>query len=118
MLKNSLKHIKQNLLIQGNFVVFGYGGLYQQPKGWGMDIAYINRSDFKGFGAKQKVLHKIEDRIKRYVDTGILTNLFMPNFIKKLHHESYTQWHLEKCKIMYDHFRNYAVTYTSLKDGW
>ncbi|NDF12185.1 MAG: hypothetical protein EB060_05165 [Proteobacteria bacterium] len=100
-----VRQIQKQIFVQGDFIVFGFGGFYTVPLGWGLDIAYIHRGDFKGPFAKQRVKDIIRKQLSVLSKDNRLTELFLPNFMHALHQTSYYEWHYEKCRLMFEYCR-------------
>ncbi len=101
----ALTPLKPNIHIQNDFIVFGYGGFYAVPKGWGLDIAYINLADVRGPGAKARLRKRLQHHIDWLVKSGVLTEVFVPNFTQKLYHTSRYEWDYETCRVMFEYAR-------------
>jgi hypothetical protein len=79
-------------------MTYGLGGFSTYPKGWGLDIAYINHAISKS--TAQKI---ITQEIERSVKTGITTSFFIPAFLRRLKHVATYEWHFEKCRILFEY---------------
>lgn len=100
--------------IQGDFVTYGLGGFSNYPRGFGLDIAYLNKSDFAGFLNRGKALNTILVEVERTVKNGILSEFFVNSFVARIQHIALYEWHFEKCrttfeycKATYPQFRHY-----------
>lgn len=101
----SLSNIKARLFIQGDLIIYGYGGFYQQPKGWGMDLAYFRRSDFKGLLARKNIENYIQGRVQALVKSGLAHEQFLPRFMAHLMHVCMHEWHYEQARVLFEFAR-------------
>ena len=97
--------LKSQIHVQGDFLVYGYGGFSAYPKGWGLDIAYINRSLATGLFGKRNLKKIIAYEVERTVNSGIATAFFVPGFIRRLKHVATYEWHFEKSRILFEYAR-------------
>jgi hypothetical protein len=111
-----LKAVKNQIYVQGDFVTFGYGGFYTIPKGWGMDIAYINISSLKGIGGKRRVKAFIKKKIAVLVGNGLMSELFLPNFLSKFFHICRYEWEYEKARLFFEFAKAKVPAYSRYED--
>jgi hypothetical protein len=108
-----MRNIKARLFIEGDIITYGYGGFYQAPKGWGMDLAYFRRSDFSWFSfgnghIEEYILQRAESEYK----SGRLKEMFLPKFFAHLAHVCQYEWQFEQSRTLFEYCR---AKYASFK---
>ena len=84
-------------------MAYGLGGFSTYPKGWGLDIAHINRALFVWPLGNSTVKKIINEQVERNVKSGIITTLFVPAFLQRLKHVATYEWHFEKSRILFEY---------------
>ena len=49
-----------NIFVEGEMVVFGHGGFYEKPKGWGLDLCYFHKREFEWWRSRKPLMRRIE----------------------------------------------------------
>ena len=98
-----LSKLAPQIHIQGDFVTYGLGGFSTYPKGWGLDIAYLNHNLFRWPYGSSTVQKIIVAEVARTVTSGIATSFFIPAFLRRLKHVATYEWHFEKSRILFEY---------------
>lgn len=90
--------------IQGDFLSYGIGGFSEYPRGWGLDIAHLNRGQFGGwFGADAP--RYLTAECQRTAQSGILSALFVPAFVRRLYYLAQVERTAEQCRVRFEYAR-------------
>lgn len=93
--------LKPLIHVQGGFLTYGLHGFSDYPKGFGLDIAYLNR----GMG-RSAMLKTILAEAARTVESGIASEFFVTSFIGRIRHMALYEWHFEKCRILFEYAKS------------
>lgn len=97
-MSRSLRH---QIFVENEMVVFGYGGFYERPKGWGLDICYFDKSEFRSWFGRRRVMKKIRAALEADVASGRLMQGFVPQFLQRLQKQVVPEWHLDRAELMF-----------------
>lgn len=92
--------------VQGDFVTYGLNGFSHYPRGFGLDIAYLNKSDFAGALKRGKALGYILSEAERTVKSGIASDFFVSSFVGRIQHIALYEWHYEKSRIVFEYCKS------------
>lgn len=82
-------------------VVFGYGGFYERPKGWGLDLCYFRKSEFRRWFGRGRIMRRIRAALEEEVQTGRLMEGFVPQFLRRLQKQVVPEWHMDRAELMF-----------------
>lgn len=82
-------------------VVFGYGGFYERPKGWGLDICYFRKREFRSWFGRRRVMARIRTALEEEVVSGHLMQGFVPQFLRRLQQQVVPEWHVDRAELMF-----------------
>lgn len=93
--------LSSQVFVQGDMVVFGYGGFYEQPKGFGLDICYFHKSEFGLFRSRRRLLARIRAETLRQVTQGHMIEGFIPQLISRWKRLLIHEWHYDRAELMF-----------------
>lgn len=92
--------LQENIFVEGDMVVFGYGGFYERPKGFGLDLCYFQKSFFRS-PFRGKVKKKLLAKIQAEIATGQLLKGFVPQFVRRLRSRVEPEWHYDRAELLF-----------------
>lgn len=93
--------LRNQVFVENEMVVFGYGGFYERPKGWGLDICYFHKDDFRRWFGRGYIMRKIRTALEQEVETGRLMEGFVPQFLNRLQKQIVPEWHVDRAELMF-----------------
>jgi hypothetical protein len=91
----------QQIFVEGDMVVFGYGGFYERPKGWGLDLCYFHKRDFAWWKPRRLLLRRVRRTLAAELQSGRLMEGFVPQFIARLERHLTHEWHYDRADLMF-----------------
>lgn len=91
----------QQIFVEGDMVVFGYGGFYERPKGWGLDVCYFHKRDFAWWKPRWLMLRRIRHTLDAELQSGRLMEGFVPQFVARLQRHLEHEWHYDRADLMF-----------------
>lgn len=89
------------VFVEDDMVVFGYGGFYERPKGWGLDVCYFHKREFAWWRSRGRLFRRIRKAFDSDVKSGQLMEGFVPQFIQRLKRHITHEWHYDRADLMF-----------------
>lgn len=95
------KRLKDQIFVENEMVVFGYGGFYERPKGWGLDVCYFHKSAFREWGGRRRIMKQLHSALEAEIRSGHLMEGFVPQFLQRLQKQLLPEWHVDRAELMF-----------------
>lgn len=93
--------LSSQVFVQGDMVVFGYGGFYEQPKGFGLDICYFHKREFGFLRSRRRLMARIDAASQRQVAAGEMRESFISQLISRWRRLLIHEWHYDRADLMF-----------------
>jgi hypothetical protein len=101
----------RQIFVEGDMVVFGYGGFYDRPKGWGLDVCYFHKKEFAWWRGRAALKSRLKKALNAEIDSGRLANAFVSQFTQRIERLVRHEWHYDRADLM---FQSAKTAITSL----
>lgn len=91
----------ENIFVEGEIVVFGHGGFYEKPKGWGLDLCYFHKCELAWWRGRKPLMRRIGRALAEETRTGRMASAFAAQLIKQLQHRILHEWHYDRADLMF-----------------
>lgn len=88
------------VFVEDDMVVFGYGGFYERPKGWGLDLCYFHKSEFAWLRGRGALLRRIRAALAA-VEQQRMAEGFVSQLIRRLQRLTLHEWHYDRAELMF-----------------
>lgn len=91
----------QQVFVEDDMVVFGYGGFYERPKGWGLDLCYFHKHELAWWRGRRGLFRRIGKAMKSELHQGALARAFATQLVRRLQRVMVHEWHYDRAELMF-----------------
>lgn len=110
------KALSSQIFVEDDIVVFGYGGFYEQPKGFGLDICYFHKKEFGFFRSRNALIKRLRQEIQLQVNGGRLMEGFIPQLVSRWKHLLTHEWHYDRAELMFQSIKMLVPSLAKYED--
>lgn len=97
--------MRQRIYAEQDMIVFGYGGFYEQPKGFGLDLCYFSREEFGFLKSRKAIAKAVFAAIGARYNTGVLAQWFAPGLRSRFQRLVEDEWYYWRAELLYVYAR-------------
>lgn len=101
LLRKSPPALAQQIFVEGDMLVFGFGGFYERPKGFGLDICYFHKDEFSHFRSRKPLMGRIRNAMDERLRDRRMVEEFIPQLMSRWRRLLTHEWHYDRAELMF-----------------
>ncbi|MBM3618179.1 MAG: hypothetical protein FJX23_06485, partial [Alphaproteobacteria bacterium] len=93
--------LAQQIFVEGDMLVFGHGGFYERPKGFGLDVCYFHKSEFSAFRSRKPLMARIRKAMDERLEDRRMVEEFIPQLMNRWRRLLTHEWHYDRAELMF-----------------